>query len=324
MSEDVRIVSLLPSATEMVCAVGARGMLVGVSHECDFPGGVGELPVLTRARQTLPSSSAGIDRSIRQMLADAIAIYEVDLDLLRDLDPQIIVTQDLCEVCALPLDTVEKAMRELGRSDVEIVSLQPTRLRDVWNDLRRVGDAVGLRSRGEEEAAKLEARCDAIAKRAEAADSLPTVLTIEWLDPIMVGGTWMPELIALGGGQPMVTLPGQPGKTLTPRELRELDPDVVLIKPCGFDIARTQSEAGLFAKNLPWERWRAVREGRIFVADGNAFFNRSGPRLVESLEILAACLHPSLFRDMAERRSSDYRQITPDIEFHIPCESKPS
>lgn len=308
-----RVASLLPSATEMVCAVGARERLVGVSHECDFPPGVARLPVLTRPRKALPKSSGEIDRAVRAMLADALAVYEVELERLRSVAPDFVVTQDLCDVCAVSLDDVRSALRELAQDDVEIVSLRPLRLVDVWDDVRRVGAALGESERAEEVARSLEARCAAIARRARNA-APPKVLTIEWLDPVMIGGTWMPELVALAGGEALVTEPGQHAPTLSREELSALEPDVVLIKPCGFDLERTTAERGLLERNLPWERWSAAREGRVFAADGNAYFNRPGPRLVESLEILALCLHGERFADFAAPHAHSVRRVLPDLE----------
>ena len=313
--EPLNIVSLLPSATEIICAVGARANLVGVSHECDYPKGVERLPVLTRPRRELPRKSGEIDRAVREMLEDALAIYEVDVDRLRDAAPQVIVTQDLCDVCAVSLEDVQGALRELASDDVAVLSLRPTRLHDVWDDVRRVAEALDRSAQGNAVATELEHRCDAIAERAKEVHARPSLLSIEWLDPVMIGGTWMPDLIALAGGQAMVTKAGQHAPTIEFDELRALDPDVVLVKPCGYDLQRTQQEADLLAKNLPWESWSAVREGRVFVADGNAFFNRPGPRLVESLEILAACLHPMLFGDLAEQHAPSYRRVMPNLDF---------
>ncbi len=308
-----RVVSLLPSATEMVCAVGARERLVGVSHECDWPAGVESLPVLTRPRKALPKASGAIDRAVREMLADSLAVYEVDLERLRGVAPDVVVTQDLCDVCAVALDDVRAALRELAREDVEIVSLKPLRLADVWDDVRRVGTALGERERGEQVARSLEQRCADIARRARNG-ARPAVLTIEWLDPVMIGGTWMPELVELAGGKALVTEPGQHAPTLTREELAALEPDMVLIKPCGFDLERTAAELALLERNLPWDSWKAVREGRVFAADGNAYFNRPGPRLVESLEILALCLQPSSFADCAERHVDSVRRVTRELE----------
>jgi len=309
----MRIASLLPSATEIVCAVGARDDLVGVSHECDHPQGVDRLAVLTRPRGALPTASAEIDRSIRSMLEHALGVYEVELDRLREARPDVIVTQDLCDVCAVSLDDVHAALRELALGATTVLSLTPTRLGDVWADVRRVGEALGRADRGRAVAAELERRCLEIGERAASAPSRPTVLTIEWLAPIMIGGTWMPELVGLAGGQALVTEAGQHAPTLNLEELSRLDPEVVLIKPCGFDLDRTLGEIGLLREHLPWERWEAVRRGRVFVADGNAYFNRPGPRLVESLEILAACLHPDLFADFARRHAASARRMKPDL-----------
>ncbi|MEM8964568.1 MAG: cobalamin-binding protein [Acidobacteriota bacterium] len=303
----LRIVSLLPSATEIVCVLGARDQLVGVSHECDHPPGVDQLPVLTRPRFTLPERSDEIDRVVRKTLEDALAVYEVDVDLLRELEPDVVVTQSLCDVCAVSLDDVRRALHELARDDIEIVSLEPRRLGDVWRDILTVGDALGRR--GADVVAEIEQRCAAIARRTTSISERPTVLTIEWLDPIMVGGTWMPELVRLAGGEPLVTQPGEHAPTLSAEELVELDPDVVLVKPCGFDLARTRQEIELLEHKLP-SHWRASRLHRVYVADGNAYFNRPGPRLVESLEILAACVHPELFTDFEEKHAASYFQYS--------------
>jgi len=309
----VRIASLLPSATEIVCAVGGQAELVGVSHECDFPAGVEKLPVLTRTRETLPRASGEIHRAVLEILRDALTVYELDLPKLRETRPEVIVTQDLCDVCAVSLDDVRKALAELARADVEIVSLKPTLLGDVWEDVRRVGRALRRASRGEAVAAELERRVAAIGAQAMRLPHRPSVLTIEWLDPVMIGGTWMPELVTHAGGTPLVTQPGQHAPTLDLAQLSALDPEVVLIKPCGFDLARTSAELELLRTQLPWSRWPAVEAGRVFVADGNAFFNRSGPRLVESLEILAACVQPAEFGEFARRHAASVRRVDADL-----------
>jgi len=305
-----RVASLLPSATEMVCAVGARDELVGVSHECDFPPGVERLPVLTRPRAELPASSGGIDRAVRGILEDALAVYAVEVERLRELRPTVVVTQDLCDVCAVSLGDVERALAECDLAGTQVVSCRPTRLSDVWNDVRRVGRAVGRADEGQRVARGLEERVAQLAERAAGARERPSVITIEWIDPVMVGGTWMPELVELAGGRPLVTEPGQHAPTLTLDELSALDPDVVLIKPCGFDLARTSAELETLMRCLPRERWQAVRAGRVFVADGNAYFNRPGPRLVESLEILAACTHPGTFADLAAKHAPAVRRLS--------------
>ncbi|MEM8886119.1 MAG: cobalamin-binding protein, partial [Planctomycetota bacterium] len=312
-----RIASLLPSATEMVCAVGARAGLVGRSHECDYPADVTPVPILTGPRRALPHASGAIDRTIREILTDAIAVYEVDVAALEQARPDVIVTQDLCDVCAVSLDDVRTALRELAQDDVQICSLKPSRLQDVWDDVRRVGEALGRPAEGEAAASALEARCAEIARQASNL-TRRSVLSIEWLDPVMVGGTWMPELIAMAGGDPLVTQPGEHAPTLDLEQLAALDPDVVLIKPCGFDLARTAEELDLVATKLPWGTWRAVRNGKVFLADGNAYFNRPGPRLVESLEILAAITHPEVFPGLTRRHATSMRVVTPDRQLVPP------
>ncbi len=315
----VRVATLLPSATEIVCALGARSELVGRSHECDHPQDLGDVPVLTRARVgPLPSSKA-IDAGVRAMLADALAIYEVDLDRLKEAGPDVIVTQDLCDVCAVSFDDVRAAVARLARADVRIVNLHPTKLEEIWADIARVAEALGRAEDGRTLVERLRARVARIEERA--LDALrevprPTTLTIEWIDPVMVGGLWMPELVALAGGEALVTKPADHAPTLTRAQLAELDPDVVIVKPCGFTLERTLLELSVLEDVLPWRSWRAVVDGKVFVADGNAFFNRSGPRIVESLEIMAACVHPDAFRDFARAHRESYVRVDRDMVIH--------
>jgi iron complex transport system substrate-binding protein len=311
----LRIVSLLPSATEMVCALGATDELVGVSHECDFPPAVVGRPVLTSARIRLSPRSAQIDRDIRAVLRDALAVYDIDEAGLAAAQPDVIVTQDLCDVCAVSLDDVVAAAKKLCRPDVRLVNLRPLRLADIWADIRRVGEALGRASHAEAVLADMDRRVAEVKRRADAllAGGAPRrrVLTIEWLDPPMVGGTWMPELVELAGGTALVTKPGDHAPTLRPAELALLDPapDVVVIKPCGFPLDRTVQEADTLASLLAPMRWPAVLHGDVWIADGNAYFNRPGPRIVESLEILAACVHPQEFGDLAARHAGAFRRF---------------
>ncbi len=304
-----RIASLLPSATEMVCALGARAELVGRSHECDFPTDVGSLPTLTRSRVRVDGTSADIDRDVRAILRDVLTVYEVEVDALERAAPSIIVTQDLCDVCAVSLADVERALKEVV-CDARLVSLSPTRLDEVWGDIRRLGAALSRDAIAERVVAEIEERVATLSERARSADRRPTVLTIEWLDPVMIGGTWMPELVELAGGEALVTAAGDHAPTLDEAALGGLEPEVVLIKPCGFDLARTREELEPLRALLERLAWPACREQRVFLADGNAFFNRPGPRLVESLEILAACTHPDLFEDLARAHAGDFERLT--------------
>ena len=300
----MRIASLLPSATEIVCALGARAELVGRSHECDFPAGVESVPVLTSARiGPLPSSRA-IDSAVRDVLKDALAIYQIDLTGLREARADLIVTQDLCDVCAVSLHDVRSAVARLAQKDVAIVNLHPMRLADIWDDLARVAEAIGRAGTGARVASELRARVAEVARRAAATGPRPRVLTVEWMAPVMIGGMWMPELVTLAGGEPLVTRPGDHAPTLAPGDLASLDPEVVVVKPCGFPLARTLEELDVLRSSLP-RAWRA----RVYAADGNAYFNRPGPRIVESLEILAACVHPETFPDFARKHAPGFREL---------------
>lgn len=313
-----RIVSLLPSATEIVCALGARGELVGVSHECDHPGDVVGLPVLTSPKFGKQSSSAAIDGAVRDVVREALAIYDIDTQRLGELAPDVIVTQDLCDVCAVSIQDVRAAVARLAHRDsIEVVSLSPTCLDDIWADVRRTAQALGRRADGERVVEQALARIEAVrgraARAAAASGTRPRVLSIEWLEPVMVGGMWMPELIDIAGGTPMVTQPRDHAPTLSRERLEALDPEVVLIKPCGYPLAESFRELALLPRVLPWDRWNAVAAGRVYLADGNAYFNRPGPRIVDSLEILAACIAPDAFADFRAAHAPAVRRIRRDL-----------
>jgi iron complex transport system substrate-binding protein len=311
-----RVASLLPAATEIVCAVGVEADLVGISHECDFPETVCRLPALTRARVRPAGTSRDIDREVRLVLQDALAVYEIELARLEAARPDVIVTQDLCDVCAVSFSDVCAATAALLHQAIRIVNLHPTRFDDIWADIARVADALGRTAEGAKVVSDLQARASAITTRSSARGERPRVVAIEWLDPVMLGGMWMPELIERGGGIPLVTRPGDHAPTLTRDALQELSPDVVLIKPCGFPLDRTLDELPLLRASLPWESWRAVHAGRVYVADGNAYFNRPGPRIVESLEILAACLHPEAFPDFRRKHRDAVVRLDADLKQH--------
>lgn len=296
----MRVVSLICSATEIVCALGRGGDLVGRSHECDFPPEVSALPALTAPQFDIGGNSAEIDTRVKDLVRDGLAIYRIDADLLRDLRPDVIVTQDQCEVCGASLADVQAAVRDWTGADVRIVSCKPLGLEDVWTDIRNVGDALGAGETAERVVAELQARMKAIA---DAAASLPeaslpekpTVATVEWIDPLMAAGNWMPELVDMAGGRNLFGEAGGPAPWMSWQDLRRVDPDVILVLPCGFDMARSIAEMPALTAQPGWAGLRAVRNGRVFVTDGNRFFNRPGPRLAESLEILAEILHPGSF-----------------------------
>jgi iron complex transport system substrate-binding protein len=287
----MRVVSLLPSATEIVCALGAADTLVGVSHECDYPPRVRGLPALTRPKIRIDTPSATIDRDVRALVAQGLSVYEIDVARLRALAPDVIVTQQQCEVCAVSFSEVEAAARQALDHAPVIVSLTPLTLDDVWNDVRRVAVALGREDRGDELIAEARARLDAVRART-AALPRPVVACVEWLDPLMTAGNWIPEMVTIAGGTYPFAAAGVPSSATSWSALAAAAPDVVVLMPCGFTIAQTRRELAALEAREEWRTLPAVRAGRVSVVDGSAYFNRSGPRLVESTEILASLVHP--------------------------------
>ncbi len=290
-----RIVSLIASATEIVCALGFRDELVGRSHECDYPDAVRRLPVCTVPRFDVHGSSAEIDRRVKAVLQDGLSVYRVHEDVLKQLRPDVIVTQSQCEVCAVSLKDVEQALGQWLRSRPRVVSLAPNALADVWTDIAAVAAALGAPERGARLIDQLRQRMSAVAERARGLSDRPTVACIEWIEPLMAAGNWVPELVALAGGENLFGTAGKHAPGMTWQELAARDPEVIVAMPCGLDVPRTRAEMATLTAKPDWARLRAVRTGRVFLTDGNQFFNRPGPRLVESLEILAELLHPQAF-----------------------------
>ena len=291
-----RIVSLLPSATEIVCALGFDSQLIGRSHECDYPAAVIRLPALTEPKFNPDRSSSEIDREVRRIVGEALSVYRVDAQKLRDLAPDIIVTQSQCEVCAVSERDVEDAVGSWLGARPQIVSLAPYGLADIFTDIERVARALGEPARGAELVGRLMARMDAVAARARRAAARPTLACIEWLDPLMSAGNWMPEMVEMAGGENLFGRAGEHSGRLEFDALLAADPDVVLVAPCGFDMRHTMEELPALGARPGWTSMRALREGRVFVAEGSQYFNRPGPRIAESLEILAEILHPGLFQ----------------------------
>jgi iron complex transport system substrate-binding protein len=289
----MRIVSLLPSATEIVCAVGLRDALVGRSHECDFPPGVERLPALCEPKVPIHGASAEIDRAVRRLVADGLSVYRVDAERLRALAPDVIVTQTQCEVCAVSEADVVAATCNWAGSSVRIVSLAPARVDDVLAGIERVGAALGVPERGTAVVAGLRARLAALAARTR---DLPrtSVACVEWLEPLMAAGNWVPELVELAGGRNLFGVVGEHSPWLEWDAVRAADPDAIVAMPCGFDLARTRGEMASLERLPGWDALRAVRTGRVAVVDGHQYFNRPGPRLVESAEILAEIFHPGV------------------------------
>lgn len=289
-----RIVSLIASATEIVCALGFEDQLVGRSHECDFPPSVRRLPVCTAPKFNVHGSSMEIHRRVENLLRQALSIYRVDAEQLRHLRPDVIVTQTQCAVCAVSLPDVEAAVCSWIDSRPQIISLAPNALADVWTDIRRVAAVLNVPDRGEALLGQLQQRMAAIATVAQAQPHRPTVACIEWIEPLMSAGNWMPELVELAGGIPLFGEAGKHSPRLAWEQLVEQNPEVILVMPCGWDIAKSRQEIAVLTAKPEWPGLRAGRAGRVYLADGNQYFNRPGPRLVDSLEILAEVLHPAV------------------------------
>ncbi|GAA6621779.1 cobalamin-binding protein [Scytonema sp. NUACC26] len=298
MADDgVRIVSLIPGGTEILAVLGLTDAIVGRSHECDYPPEIKHRPACTLARINTNASSNEIHGKVNNLLQSALSIYQIKIDLLEKLQPTHIVTQDQCDVCAVSLKDVEEAVASLTKITPKIVSLQPNVLQDVWTDIERVGHVFGIDSRLILE--NLEARVKIVEQKTQGlskTEHLPTVACIEWTDPLMVAANWIPELVTLAGGQSLFSVAGQPSPPLTWDTLISNNPDIIIFMPCGFDLHRTRQEAQLVCKHPEWEQLHAVQSGRVYITDGNAYFNRPGPRLVDSLEILAEILHPEIFQ----------------------------
>ena len=277
-----RIVSMISSATEIVHALGALPWLVGRSHECDYPAEVRALPACTAPRFAVDGDSREIDRLVKQTLAESISVYQVFDDVLERLQPTHILTQIHCQVCAVSLRDVERSVAAHLASRPVVVSLQPSSLAEVWEDIRRVARSLDIAARGEQVIAGLQQRMQAIADATRAAALRPRLALIEWIEPMMPAANWMPELVEKAGAENVAWQ--------TWDDLAAADPDIILVMPCGFDLARTLAECRLLTGRPSWRQLRAVQHGRVYAVDGNVYFNRSGPRLVDSLELLARLL----------------------------------
>lgn len=289
----LRIVTLLPSATEIVCELGLGDQLVGVTHECDFPAFVADLPKVTRTLIPHDASSREIDDLVRERLQTRMALYTLDLRTLERLRPDLIVTQALCDVCAVAEAEVNAAACALPGGP-QVVNLEPMSIQDVQDTLPTVARAAGVLNRAESVVGALRQRIDAVAGRSAAVTERPRVVVLEWLAPPFSSGHWTPELVGLAGGDEVIARPNVPSRTLHWEEVVAAKPDVLVVVCCGFDLARTLVDLPGLRSYRGWADLPAVRAERVYVIDGNAYFSRPGPRLVDSLEILAHALHPNV------------------------------
>ncbi len=292
-ADGLRIVSLLPSATEIAVALGLAGNIVGRSHECDYPPEIVALPVLTASKLTKGMNSAEIEIGVQQIVQQGLSVYEVDAPLLRMLRPDVILTQSQCAVCAVTPRDLEEALAAWVGSPPLLVSLAPDDLSDVWGDVQRVADAAGVPERAASVVATLNERMDAIGRHRPVSATRPTVAAIEWIEPLMAAGNWVPELITIAGGEPLFATAGQHSPWLEWQTLVDADPDLIIMMPCGYQIPQCAAETHFLSARPEWTALSAVRNDRVFMADGHHFFNRPGPRLVESAIIIAEILDPT-------------------------------
>jgi iron complex transport system substrate-binding protein len=293
----MRIVSLLPSATEIVYALGLGDALVGVTHECDYPDAARTRPVVTRSLlDHSEATSEEIDDAVRGQLRDGLSLYALDRDLLAELRPDLILTQALCEVCAVSFDSVCDVTAQFEGVAPKVLSLEPGSLADILATITTVGAVTGAERRATELVSGLRARIEHVRERAAQIVRRPRVACLEWIDPPFGPGHWLPEMVALAGGEPGLGEAGADSRRISWGDVIAFAPEVIVVTPCGFDLERAAAEAlRVLPRRTGWEALPAVRGGRVYAVDGNAYYSRPGPRIVDSLELLAELTHPAHF-----------------------------
>lgn len=291
----MRIVSLLAAATEIVCALGLEDQLVGRSHECDYPESIKHLPVCSEVAFEDGLSSAEIDKKVKEILSDALSVYKVKRDVLKELQPDVVITQTQCEVCAVSLKDVEDALCNLLDKPAQIISLEPHNLEGIFQNIKTVADALNVSQAGEELIESLQERVDIIRHKLKFVDSRPTVACIEWLEPSMISGNWVPEMVEIAGGKNILGVAGKHSPFVQWEDIQLHDPDIIIVMPCGFSIERSMKEIDLLLNRPGFSYLKAAQNNQIYIADGNHYFNRSGPRVVDSIEILAEVIQPKFF-----------------------------
>lgn len=314
----MRIVSLLPSTTEIVAALGKQDQLVGRSHECDFPEGVSQLPSCTEPKFNPDGNSYQIDQRVKALLQEGLSVYRVDEEKLAEMDPDIIITQDHCEVCAASVDEVKQAVQSRLGDRVEVVSISPTDLSSVVNSIRTIAQAIDAEEAAEQLTAQMKSDLQNIQQQVIELRR-PNLLAIEWMDPLMTAGNWVPELIQLAGGNPLAAKAGEHSPWIEWETIRKENPDIIALLPCGYSIDQTLSEISHLTDRDGWETLRAVKNKQVYILDGNQYFNRPGPRLVDSTHILADILHPALFRSSRSKHSGWINLANHQFQQRIKC-----
>ena len=291
-----KIVTLIPSATEIVNFLGKKDLIVGRSHECDYPKDLKNIIKLTSPKINVDGTSGEIHKQINKILENSLSVYKVNVPELKKLEPDLVITQAHCEVCAVSFSEVEDIVAKHLSKKTKIISLQPNTLNDVFNDIKKVSSGLNLDVKIAENLIKdLNKRIENIQNKSSKQKER-TIACVEWIDPLMAAGNWIPEMISISGGKDIFGKAGKDSHWIKFKDIEKNDPDIIIFLPCGYDIPKTKNEVdNLFRKENKWKDLKAFKNKAIFIADGNQFFNRPGPRLVDSVEILAEIIHPNLF-----------------------------
>jgi len=296
-NNSTKIVTLIPSATEIVAFLGLKNSIIGRSHECDYPQGLDHVAKLTSPKINVGGTSGEIDKQINTILENSLSVYKVDIKKLKELNPDYIITQAHCEVCAVSFSEVENIVSKNLNKNTKIISLQPNTLDDVFNDIKRVAKNLNIENEINNNLVKnLREKLKKIKKISSEQKVKPSIACIEWIDPLMIAGNWIPEMVEIAGGANILGKSGNNSHWIKFEEIINQDPEIIIFLPCGFNIKKTKEELkNLIKQNSRWQSLKAFKNKKLLIADGNQFFNRPGPRLIESLEILAEIIHPDIF-----------------------------
>ena len=285
-----RVLSLLSSTTEIIYALGCGDRLVGRSHECDYPEEVSELPICTIPKFNVDGTSREVDDEVKSLVQSALSIYYINEKLLKELKPDIIFTQSQCEVCAVSVSDVENALKNITGLSSRVISVEPNSVEDIFNDILTIAEILNVRKKGKELVKSIKAKIDSTEKIVYQKSS-PSVAAIEWIDPLMAAGNWVPQLIRVAGGKNLFGEAGKHSPWMKYNDLVEQDPEIIIVMPCGYDIKKSLIEIKTLESKKGWGSLKAVRNRNVYITDGNQFFNRPGPRIIESLEILLEIIH---------------------------------
>ena len=281
----MRIISLISSATEIICSLGCSDFLVGISHECDYPETIIDLPVCSEPRFNVDGSSIEVDNQVKSLLQEALSIYRIKENKISELKPDIIITQSQCNVCAVSLDDVQNALKKNLKINPQIISLEPNNLNDVWMDIKKLGNKLNKKVAADEIVNSINDEILHLKKHNHSKSDI-NVACIEWIDPLMFAGNWVPEIVDIAGGKDLFGLKGRHSSWSNYSELYKKNPDKIVFMPCGYNIDKTKIEIEILYKKREWMELKAVKSGNIYIADGSQYFNRPGPRLLDSIKIM--------------------------------------